>query len=398
MYLLEVLDTAKIVNDPVHGFVRLPAGRVLKVLSHPIVQRLRRISQLGLAHFVYPGATHTRFLHALGVMHLADEALSILSRKGVKLSKETWEAVLLAALLHDIGHSPFSHSLEKYILPLSHEEIGYACLSLLEDSVGTLTEVRSLWEGDHPLTFLCELIASQLDVDRLDYLVRDSFFTGVQEGLVGTERLIHTMTVVNNHLVVEEKGQNSAEKFIVTRRFMYWQVYLHKGVLGAEWLLQRWWRAMEVAAPPFFLESRKKLSEQGIPYFLRIDESTLWGWIHYGVESDFLPLRVLSRALLERIPYKLRPIVEQESYLERERWLNSLSPHLRPWWEWFWAEGWAESKAYEPSSGKDIYILTKGGDVKALVELSPWLPALNEPMRRFFAGGIPAAFLEWLSR
>ncbi len=380
-----MLQTAKIVNDPVHGFIRLPAGRVLKALGHPVVQRLRRLSQLGLAQFVYPGATHTRFLHALGVMHLADEALSTLSRKGVSLSAETWEAVLLAALLHDIGHGPFSHSLEGQILPQTHEAIGLALLDQLEAALGDLSEVRALWAGTHPLPFLSQLIASQIDVDRLDYLVRDSFFTGVQEGLVGTERLIYTMNIAGDRLVIEEKGQTSVEKFIVTRRFMYWQVYLHKGVLGAEWLLRRWWAAWQQAYP---------MKQTTVEDFLQLDESTVWGWIARGLEAEFVPLRLLSRALWGRVPYRLRYTAPEAAASERIQWEGQLPTWARPWVEWLWVEGWAESEAYKPSQGEDIYILTKDGTLLPLVQASPWLGELSGATRRFFAGGLPVAWLE----
>lgn len=384
-YLTAVLQTAKIVNDPVHGFIRLPAGRVLKALEHPVVQRLRRLSQLGLAQFVYPGATHTRFLHALGVMHLADEALSTLHRKGVKLSTETWEAVLLAALLHDIGHGPFSHSLEGLLFPQSHEEIGQELLALLEPQLGDLSEVQALWKGTHPMPFLSQLLASQIDVDRLDYLVRDSFFTGVQEGLVGTERLIYTLQVAEGRLVIEEKGQTSVEKFIVTRRFMYWQVYLHKGVLGAEQLLRRWWAARQERTPV-----QLKQLEQ----FIQIDETTIWSWVKEDTEADFFPMRVLSRALQERVPYKVRYYTSVEAAQQaRQEWERTLPRSLHPWAAWLWIEGWAESEAYKPSRGEDIYLLQKTGEIIPLLEASPWLVGLSGPTRRFFAGGLPVAWL-----
>lgn len=385
-----MLPVAKIVNDPVHGFIRLPAGRVLQALNHPIVQRLRRLSQLGLAQFVYPGATHTRFLHALGVLHLAQEALTSLAGKGVTISAETWEAVLLAAFLHDIGHGPFSHSLEGQLLPYTHETIGLQLLELLERDLGDLSEVRALWQGTHPRSFLSELIAGQIDVDRLDYLVRDSFFTGVQEGLVGTERLIYTMAVAENRLVIEEKGLTSVEKFIVTRRFMYWQVYLHKAVLGAEWLLRRWWAAFAQSEE----HPRNYSTDTGLDRFLSLDEAAIWGWIHWGTGAAFPPLRVLSRALLERQLYKIRYTPPEEAPFLREVWRKRLpSPH-QTWQEWFWVEGWAENEAYQPGQEENILILTKGGQVRALQELSPWLHELAGPTRRFFAGGLPVAWLE----
>lgn len=385
-----MLPVAKIVNDPVHGFIRLPAGRVLQALNHPIVQRLRRLSQLGLAQFVYPGATHTRFLHALGVMHLAQEALTSLTGKGLTLSADTWEAVLLAALLHDIGHGPFSHSLEGQLLPYTHETLGFHLLELLEKDIGDLSEVRALWQGTHPHPFLSELIAGQIDVDRLDYLVRDSFFTGVQEGLVGTERLIYTMAVAENRLVIEEKGLTSVEKFIVTRRFMYWQVYLHKAVLGAEWLLRRWWAAF--AQSDAHPEGYAPIKD--VEGLLALDESTIWGWIHWGATAAFPPLRVLSRALLERQLYKVHYILPEEAPYQQEAWAQKLPASHRRWKEWFWIEGWAENQAYGLGREENIRILTKGGAVRALHELSPWIQGLSGPTRRFFGGGLPGAWLE----
>lgn len=395
-----MLPTAKIINDPVHGFIRIPEGRVLSALNHPIVQRLRRLTQLGLAQFIYPGAVHTRFAHALGVMHLADEALTSLSRKNLSISSDTWEAVLLGALLHDIGHGPFSHSLEGAILPTSHETLSEALLSLIEKDIGDLSEVRALWHGTHSLPFLSELLAGQLDVDRLDYLVRDSFFTGVQEGLVGTERLIYTMNVAEGKLCIEEKGVTSVEKFIVTRRFMYWQVYLHKGVLGAERLLRRWWAALQAteALPPLLHRLRTSADpEEQLSLFLKLDENTLWGWIHEGTEATFPPLKALSRALLWRIPYKIR-YEEDASHRAamQAEWEASLPSLARPWKDWFKVEGEAESQAYLPTQGEEIYILLKGGRLAPLIEVSPWLQALSVPMRKAFWGAIPAASLELL--
>ncbi|MCS7162145.1 MAG: HD domain-containing protein [Bacteroidia bacterium] len=394
-----MLRTAKIINDPVHGFIHVPEGRILRALGHPVVQRLRRITQLGLAQFVYPGAVHTRFGHALGVLHLAEEALLSLSRKGLAIPPSTWEAVLLGALLHDIGHGPFSHSLEGSILPYNHEQISQALLGLMEAELGDLSEVRLLWENQHPLRFLSDLISGQLDVDRLDYLVRDSFYTGVQEGLVGTERLIYTMNVAENRLVIEEKGHTSVEKFIITRRFMYWQVYLHKGVLGSEWLLRRWWEAYKLEGKKrSYLEELWKLPlEAALPEFLQLDETTIWQWIQASSDSKFPPLRILSRALLYRVPFKVT-FTERASATLREGWQHTLSSALRPWAEWFWIEGLAENQTYSPQAGGEIRLLRKDGTTAPLSELSPWLQPLESPTKRAFVGAIPAASLESLRR
>tara|TARA_R110002050_G_scaffold47360_13_gene110643 strand:+ start:2489 stop:3712 length:1224 start_codon:yes stop_codon:yes gene_type:complete len=229
----------KILNDPIYGFITIPSEFIFDILEHPHFQRLRRISQLGLTYLVYPGAYHTRFHHALGALHLMQEAVSILKRKGTEISPEEEEAVYLAILLHDIGHGPFSHALENSIIPnISHEDLSLEFMrSLNEEFNGKLTLAIEIFQNKYHRKFLHQLISSQLDMDRLDYLRRDCFYTGVSEGKVNSERLISMLNVADDQIVVDAKGIYSVEKFIVARRLMYWQVYLHKTVLGAEYLL-----------------------------------------------------------------------------------------------------------------------------------------------------------------
>ncbi len=229
----------KIINDPVYGFIGIPGDLHFDIIEHPYFQRLRRIKQLGLTHLVYPGALHTRFEHAVGAMHLMGLAVEVLRQKGHTINDSEEEGLQLAILLHDIGHGPYSHALEHSITEdLSHEDLSLLFMDRLNvEFDGKLSIARSIFTGDYPKKFHRQLVSSQLDVDRLDYLKRDSFFTGVSEGVISTERIIKMLNVSNDELAVEAKGIYSIEKFIVARRLMYWQVYLHKTVLAAEHLL-----------------------------------------------------------------------------------------------------------------------------------------------------------------
>jgi len=229
----------KIINDPIYGFISIPDEFIFDVIEHPYMQRLRRISQLGLSHLVYPGAVHTRFQHVVGAMHLMGKAINVLENKGCEISPDEKRAVLLAILLHDIGHGPFSHALEFDIVKsVTHEDISAYFIQSLEQAFGSdLNLALKIFEDKHEKPFLHQLVSSQLDMDRLDYLNRDSFFSGVSEGIIGSDRLIEMLAVHKGQLVLEEKGIYSVEKFIVARRLMYWQVYLHKTVVAAEYML-----------------------------------------------------------------------------------------------------------------------------------------------------------------
>lgn len=247
----------KIINDPIYGFISIPDEFIFDIIEHPYLQRLRRISQLGLSHLVYPGAVHTRFQHVIGAMHLMGKAISVLRKKGHSISDEEKRAVLLAILLHDIGHGPFSHALEFDIVKsVTHENISAYFIKRLEKSFGPdLILALTIFEDEYHKSFLHQLVSSQLDMDRLDYLNRDSFFSGVSEGIIGSDRLIEMLEVHKGQLVLEEKGIYSVEKFIVARRLMYWQVYLHKTVVSAEYMLI------------YALRRAKSLVRNGTPVF-----------------------------------------------------------------------------------------------------------------------------------
>jgi HD superfamily phosphohydrolase len=232
------LSSRKIVNDPVYGFINFPASKVFEIVEHPWFQRLRRIKQLGLTELVYPGARHTRFHHALGATHLMTMALDVLSSKGIEITPAEAEGTYLAILLHDMGHGPFSHSLEHHIVNVKHEELSLLFMQELNKQFGGVLNLAiEIFKDTYPKRFLHQLVSSQLDVDRLDYLRRDSFFTGVSEGVVSSDRIIKMLDVVGDKLVVEKKGIYSIEKFLIARRLMYWQVYLHKTVHAVEQML-----------------------------------------------------------------------------------------------------------------------------------------------------------------
>jgi len=237
--LFEPFNKRKILNDPIYGFISMPNELIYDLVEHPYFQRLRRIKQVGMSHLVYPGANHTRFHHALGATHLMQTAITNLREKGIEIKEEEARGALVAILLHDIGHGPFSHSLEFTVVKnVSHEVISALLMERLNKEFnGALTTGIQIFKGEYPKPFLHQLVSSQLDMDRLDYLSRDSFYTGVSEGVVSNQRIIKMLNVYNNELVVEEKGIYSIEKFIVARRLMYWQVYLHKTVVAAERLL-----------------------------------------------------------------------------------------------------------------------------------------------------------------
>lgn len=249
--------SSKIINDPLYGFISLQGGIILNLIEHPYFQRLRRISQLGLTSLVYPGALHTRFHHAIGAMHLMQKAINVLRSKGHEISNEEAEGAKIAILLHDIGHGPYSHSLEHSIVDnISHEELSLFYMHKLNNEFnGKLDLAIQIFKDEYSKSYLHQLVSSQLDMDRMDYLNRDSFYSGVQEGVVGAERIINMLDVVNDKLVVESKGIYSVEKFLIARRLMYWQVYFHKTVVSAEQMLIK------------VLQRAKELSQNNIHLF-----------------------------------------------------------------------------------------------------------------------------------
>ena len=313
----------KIINDPIYGFITLNDGIILDLIEHPYFQRLRRISQLGLSYLVYPGAYHTRYQHAIGCMFLMEKAINQIRSKGHEITNKEEEALKIAILMHDIGHGPFSHALENSIVSnVSHEDLSNLFMSKLnEEFKGELTLASSIFNNKYHKKFLHQLVSSQLDVDRLDYLKRDSFFTGVIEGNIGTDRIINMLDVVNDELVIEEKGIYSIEKFLIARRLMYWQVYLHKTVLSFEHtLIKILKRAKELisldhkifmtTSLKFFLEEDLNIKDfindkLLIDKFSKLDDHDIYCCFkEWSNNTDFI-LSCLSKRVLERKPLKI---------------------------------------------------------------------------------------------
>lgn len=260
-------------NDPVYGFINIPSDLIFDLIEHPWIQRLRRIKQLGLTHYVYPGANHTRFQHALGAMHLTSQAIAVLRNKGHEITEAEAEAVTIAILLHDIGHGPFSHALELSIVSdISHEELSLFFMEELNQEFdGKLDLAIHIFQNKYKKKFLYQLVSGQLDMDRMDYLRRDSFFTGVSEGVIGSDRIIKMLNVANDDLVIDAKGIYSVEKFLIARRLMYWQVYLHKTVLVAEsMLLKALQRARYLAQ-----QNKPLFASPALQFFLYRNQDTI---------------------------------------------------------------------------------------------------------------------------
>lgn len=317
--MINTNNKKKIFNDPVYGFVSIPDEFIFDLIEHPYFQRLRRICQLGLTHLVYPGALHTRFHHVLGAMHLMTLAIATIRRKGHEITPEEERAVLCAILLHDIGHGPFSHALEHDIVNhVSHEDISAFFIDRLSREFdGKLDLTLQIFRNEYTKKpFLYQLVSSQLDMDRMDYLNRDSFFTGVAEGQIGSDRIIEMLNVHNGNLVIEEKGIYSIEKFLVSRRFMYWQVYLHKTVVAAELMLINILRrakkivaeGKDVFASPalkFFLENDIttddfKNDPKVLETFAKLDDFDITSAVKVWQDSDDKVLSILSKKLINR--------------------------------------------------------------------------------------------------
>ncbi len=314
---------SKIINDPIYGFVTIHDEIIYSLINHPYFQRLRRIKQLGLTNLVYPGALHTRFHHAIGAMYLMSEALQVLKSKDVKITEEESRAALVAILLHDIGHGPFSHALEHSIVKeIHHEDVSSMIMDELnKEFKGKLSLAIKIFNNHYHKSFLHELVSSQLDMDRLDYLKRDSFFTGVSEGVISSERIIKMLNVVDDKLVVEAKGIYSIEKFLIARRLMYWQVYLHKTVLSAENLLVNILkRAKELsgkgfelfATPNFSLFLKNDFNKQDflkkpelLKKFAALDDYDVMASVKAWSECDDFILSALCKNMLERNLYKI---------------------------------------------------------------------------------------------
>jgi HD superfamily phosphohydrolase len=307
------MNKLKIINDPIYGFVNIPDELIFDIIQHRYFQRLRRISQMGLSYLVYPGAHHTRFHHAIGAMHLMQTAINVLKFKEIKITPQEEQAALIAILLHDIGHGPFSHALEYGILNISHEKISIKLMQKLnEEFEGKLDLAINIFSGNYPKKFLSELISSQIDVDRLDYLRRDSFYSGVIEGQVNSERLIKMLNVNNNQLVIDEKGIYSVEKFIISRRLMYWQVYFHKTGMLLEKILEK----ILLRAKALFLQNKTLYLDENLHYlfkqninrfdstaieiFSKIDDSDIIFHLKKWTNNPDFILSYLSKMIINR--------------------------------------------------------------------------------------------------
>lgn len=313
----------KIINDPVHGFITIDDELIYRIISHPHFQRLRRIKQMALAYLVYPGAVHTRLHHCLGAYHLMKNAIAELKQKGIEITAQEEQGSLIAILLHDIGHGPFSHALEHALVDVQHEDLSLMIMQKLnQEFEGKLTLAIDIFTNKYSKHFLHQLVSSQLDMDRLDYLARDSFFTGVSEGVIGYDRIIKMLDVVNDELVVEEKGIHSIEKFLIARRLMYWQVYLHKTVLSSELMLvnilkrakQLAQNNVELFSTPsmhFFLinqYSKKDFNEnpECLARFLELDDVDVITSIKVWTQHDDKILSDLCSRLLNRNLFKIK--------------------------------------------------------------------------------------------
>ncbi len=401
------MNKKKIFNDPVYGFVTVPTELLFDLIEHPYFQRLRRIQQLGLTNFVYPGALHTRFHHALGAMHLMQLALRTLKDKGVGISAAEGEAAQIAILLHDIGHGPLSHALETSIFQdVPHEQLSlYLMQRLNEQFGGKLSLAIEMFQGSYGRDFFHQLVSSQLDMDRLDYLNRDSFYTGVQEGRPGADRLIKMLQVVDERLVLEEKAVYSVENFLVSRRLMYWQVYLHKTVTSAEQMVIRTMqRARDLAraggAVPgsscltFFLGHAVTLAEfetdaDILNHFVELDDTDIWSAIKSWKGHADKVLSFLAKSLINRQLFKI--IIAPEPYDEEfqlgiveliaERF--DLTPEDA---RQLMITGRLSNTAYDPASNETINILTKLGKVVNVVEASdlPNIRALSQKVQKYY--------------
>lgn len=371
----------KIFNDPVYGFITIPHPLLFDLIEHPWFQRLRRIRQLGLSHMVYPGALHTRFHHALGALHLTIQAIDTLRAKGHDISEDEALGLEIAILLHDIGHSPFSHALEHSLVTgLSHEAVSLLFMEKLNETFhGQLETALSIFKGNYPKKFLHQLISGQLDMDRMDYLNRDSFFTGVLEGTIGAQRIIKMLDVNEGRLVVEEKGVYSIEKFIIARRLMYWQVYLHKTVLAAEQLLVKiLCRAKELmqtgeelfSTPAFgyFLknsctETELRTEPQLLERYAELDDYDVFTSIKVWCQHRDIILSRLCKGLVNRKLYKItmqrNPFNEdqvREYQLSAARKLGISETDSR----YFAFQGVISNSAYDPG-GEPIRIMYRDG-------------------------------------
>ena len=400
----------KIFNDPVYGFVSVPSDLIYDLIEHPFFQRLRRIKQLGMAEYVYPGALHTRFHHALGAMHLMGQALQVLQAKGHYILDVEWEAAQIAILLHDIGHGPFSHVLEYTILnEVNHEHISALLMEKLNQELGGQLDLAiEMFNGTYHREFFHQLISSQLDMDRMDYLNRDCFFTGVAEGTIGVDRIIKMLNVVDNQLVVEEKGLLSVENFLNARRLMYWQVYLHKTSICTEaMLIQIISRARELikngevrgadplfVTPAFLLFLKENITleafqtdDKYLEAFTKLDDYDIWACVKmWQFHSDKI-LSTICTDLLNRNLYKIRI----SNFPIESSFIQSITESLKEKGieekdlGYFLIEGDVSNKGYV-SGDETINILTKNKNVVDIADASdlPTIKALSNIVKKYY--------------
>jgi uncharacterized protein len=384
------MNRNKILNDPVYGFITIPYGILFELVEHPYFQRLRRIKQTGLTHYVYPGALHTRFAHALGAMHLMRQAIDVLRSKEVEITEVEAEAVCIAILLHDIGHGPFSHALEHKLVNIDHEDLSILFMEELNEKfAGRLSLALQIFQNQYHKPFLYQLVSGQLDMDRMDYLNRDSYFTGVSEGIIGYDRIIKMLDVREGKLLVEEKGKYSIEKFLVSRRLMYWQVYLHKTSLAAEQMLIRTMqRAKELAgegvqfdvSSPLheflyndysaadFKNDRKRLLDT----FAKLDDFDIISAIKSWGNSEDPALSFLAERLINRKLYKT--VLRNQAF--EQEYINNLSTELNTRFKdrkidlkYLLFQGSETNNAYSTAKN-EINILFKDGTILPISAIS----------------------------
>ncbi len=400
------MNKRKIINDPLYGLLSIPSDLVFDLIEHPYFQRLRRIKQLGLTDFVYPGAIHTRFHHAIGAMHLMGAALDSLRLKGVEISDHEYESSLCAILLHDIGHGPFSHTLEPTLLSsVNHEAISNIFLHRLNVHFNDhLALAIKIFKNTYERKFFHQLVSSQLDVDRLDYLSRDSYFTGVSEGTVGVDRIIKMINVVDDQLVVEEKGIYSIENFLSARRLMYWQVYFHKTTVGIEKMLMQLIRRAKYLAQAgenlhaspallLFLQENVTLEkfEENDSYlsaFATLDDYDIWGAIKFWYNHSDKTLSLLSQMIMNRNLFKV--ILFNKNPEEKE--IKALKKNVISYYkinkaesEYFLVTGSMSNSAYI-SGGEKINILKKNGSVVDIAQASdlPNIKAMSKIVKKYY--------------
>ena len=396
----------KIINDPLYGFIPIQSDLAFEIIQHPIFQRLRHIGQLGLAHFVYPGARHTRFQHALGAYYLMGSALDSLRRKGVEISEKERESACLAVLLHDIGHGPFSHSLEETLLPeIKHESLTFLFIQKLNAEFGEALDLAMrIFRNGYHRKFFHQLVNSQLDVDRLDYLKRDSYFTGVHEGNVGVDRIIDMLNVDGHQLVIEEKGIYSVENFLTSRRLMYWQVYLHKTSVSAERLLVNIIRRAKYLATSgeeilctaplhAFLKSNFILEDfkshpSALENYGQLDDHDVWGAIKLWKAHRDPILANLCKMIIDRNLFRIAlssdPISKSKVERVKEKIMDAYQL-LKKDVPYYFSHGTVSNEAYV-AEGQLIKVLSKNGNVIDLAAASdlPQVKALSKSVKKNF--------------